>query len=117
MDQQLHHALRVLQYDPKWLAYGLLDVALVLQQLEVYHAGADRHPEHYRYAAFRSVLARAAHLDDLTLAQYLELIEVDPDRVMSQAALAALARWQGLADDQLAICVLTLCAKSRNCSE
>ena len=90
-----------MHYNPKWFEYGFLDETWLSNQVEQVKVMGDESTEHYRYAAFKSLLESNPSLDDLTIAQYIELAELDEDQTMAQAALALLARSRNLTDEQL----------------
>lgn len=96
----VNRTLRTLGYHSKWLEYGFIDAAFLRQQFQFYEISSDKSPEHYRYAAFNVALDRHQPFDDASLAQYVELAELDPDKVMANAALADLLQWPGVSPSQ-----------------
>ena len=98
--EELSHHLDLLHYHAAWLEYGFLEATLLHEQIATYQSGQDHNTEHYRYAAFRHVLASRSHLTDAELAHYLHLAQLDADRAMAQSALYSLLLWHGLTADQ-----------------
>lgn len=101
MMQDIEQLLRLLGYDRRWLAYGLLTLEELARQHELFESSDDQNTEHYRYASFRGILDRRLSLANEELAQYIELALLDPDRAMAEAALANLLSWPGLSQDQV----------------
>jgi len=93
-------ALSTLGYDASWWQYGFVSDATLQAQLARWRIGADTNAEHYRYAAFLSLLTGRDALDDLALTRIVELVDRDPDRTMGQAVLIQFARWPGLTAGQ-----------------
>jgi hypothetical protein len=90
-------ALRLLHYPPEWEAFGLPDSRLLELQLGTFRSSGDQHTEHYRYAAFQALLPEAATHDE-RFAQYLVLVDADPDPAMAHSALIELLLRPELSD-------------------
>lgn len=100
MDDLLVEQLRLFGYPREWLEFGLLDEEIFRAQIEAYRGGEDRNTEHYRFAAFRALLERAA-FDDQLVERYLTLAERDPDPGMARAAVFEIMEHPGLTSEQL----------------
>lgn len=100
MTDERNDLLDLMGYRPEWLEYGLVSEAFLRRQADEFAASDDRNTEHYRYAAFRSVLAGRAFLSDEELARYVGLARLDADVSMAGSALADLIRWHGLTGEQ-----------------
>ncbi len=98
--EELSRQLRMLHYSDDWLEYGFLETALLHEQIAFYQSGQDSNTEHYRYAAFRHVLASRSRLNDPELTHYIRLAQQDGDKAMAQSALYELLLWPGLKADQ-----------------
>lgn len=92
-------ALLLLRYPPQWAAYGLPSPELLAQQLETFRAGVDPNTEHYRFAAFKTLLGEGP-LSDEQVTQYLTLVEADPDSFMAHSALIEILLLPSLTDAQ-----------------
>lgn len=90
-----------LNYDARWLDYGLLSEEFWQNQYSIYLASDDKNTEHYRYGAFQTVLRNHEVLDEVALNHYIELALADTDRTMGDAALGQLLQWPRLSDEQL----------------
>jgi hypothetical protein len=93
--------LRVLGYDERWLAWGFVSLQYLSQQFEAFESSGGQNTEHYRYGAFRHVLAQRASISDDDLERYIELASLDPDQAMAGSALADLVNWRGMTEAQL----------------
>jgi hypothetical protein len=96
-------AINQLHFHPKWFDYGLLETNFFAQQVEKYQHEKETFGdslEHYRYFAFKSVLSSRESLSNEELEQYIELCQLDEDRLMAHAALIDLLLWQELTDKQ-----------------
>jgi hypothetical protein len=85
-------AMARLGYDPKWLAYGFIDRQFLEDQIARHESGNDKDTEHFRYAAFRSVIENRTKWDDRTVDQIVELVALDEDRSLAESALGLLIR-------------------------
>jgi hypothetical protein len=99
MDVDHAEALSLLCYPPQWAAYGLPSPRLLAQQLETFRSGVDSSTEHYRFAAFKTLLGEGP-LSDEQVTQYLTLVEADPDSFMARSALIELLLHPDLTDAQ-----------------
>ena len=80
-------ALKTLQYDFRWLRWGMLNEESLHAQLEQFSESDDKNTEHYRYAAFRAALAGEGTISHKLIESYFLLAKLDPDKVMASAAL------------------------------
>ena len=97
---RLTESVKTLRYHPKWVEYGLIAEEFFCLQYARFLASDDKNTEHYRYAAFQSLLAKSEQLTDEELERYVELARLDEDQFMSTAALIDLIHWPGLATEQ-----------------
>ncbi len=67
--EELSHQLDILRYHADWLEYGFLEADLLYKQIAIYQSGEDDNTEHYRYAAFRYVLAARDQMSDAEIAK------------------------------------------------
>lgn len=93
-------ALNQLNYSSQWLDSGLISQEYINEQWATYQTSVDKHPEHYRFAAFCHILATRQTLTDEEVTCYLELTQLDPDNAMATSALIHLLQWPGLTDQQ-----------------
>jgi hypothetical protein len=70
-----------------WLTLGLVTEAQVRAFEREYATGNDRHPEHYRYRAFRQYLNAHRPLPPEQAEAIYRLGEQDPDRAMGRAMM------------------------------
>src|SRR5437868_895141 len=101
MEEPLRTALEALFYDSAWLEYGFLEPAYLLKQYAIYQSGEDPNREHYRYSAFRHLLASRTAFSESDIRRYIDLTQRDDDRPMARAALCDLIEWPGLTTEQL----------------
>lgn len=94
--------LDLLGYSPAWLECGLVSEAFLERQAEEFDTSEDKSTEHYRYAAFQTLLREHPALSDQQVMNYVELAARDRDVAMAGAALGDLIVWRGLTDAQLA---------------
>jgi hypothetical protein len=99
MDDVRTEALRLLRYPREWEELGLPDSGLLALQLETYRRSGDQSTEHYRFAAFRHLL-QAGPVTDARVANYLTLVNADPDPAMARSALVELLLHRPLTDSQ-----------------
>ena len=100
-EEQVQQAMALFEYDPKWLEYSFIDENMLRHQWDIYQRGEDPHTEHYRYQAFRTVLANRTALDNIVVEHYITLVLLDPDTAMSRAALYDLVFFRGLTEQQI----------------
>lgn len=100
---EIADALRALQYDRRWLDYGVLTPAVLLAQAEELRSSPqpeDGH-EHFRCGAMFDYLGSLARISDEQLARVIELMEADPDAGMAASVLSSMAMGHpGLSDVQ-----------------
>lgn len=109
---KLNAALAELRFSPQWLEYEFLDEQFLLDLFDRYQRSDDRNTEHYRYAAFRSVLKKRQAMNDTEIDRYVELAQIDEDHGMARAALHDLLVWSGLTKQQYQqLCALPAYAK------
>jgi hypothetical protein len=85
--------------DPQWL--DVLDSEFWQGQYLNYQTSDDKNTEHYRFAAFRALLANTTSLTNEQIDQVIALATLDSDHTMGGAALAMLAQHRALTDEQL----------------
>src|SRR5690349_9543365 len=93
--------LTKLGYSPAWLQLGLVDSDFIREQARQIDSSDDKNTEHYRYAAFRSVLTKGAVLDTILIENYIRMAQIDTDRAMARSALLMLLQCPSLTDAQL----------------
>jgi hypothetical protein len=103
--ETIKEALQTLKYHTKWLEYNLIDEAFLINQYHFFLASEDKCTEHYRYAAFQKILKDNQSLDDEAIDKYIQLAELDKDKLMANSALMNLLKWQGLNDLQYTVLV------------
>jgi hypothetical protein len=79
-----------LKFHAKWLEYDFVDRTFLLNLYERFLLSDDKSTEHYRYGAFRKILQDNRCLDDRSIDNYIELVQIDDDRAMAKAALVDL---------------------------
>jgi hypothetical protein len=99
--RNIEAALRMLGYDALWLESGFLSVDELQNQWESVGVSSSPQPEHYRFAAFCSVLDRCTAMTDTDIARFVRLAAIDPDPIMATAALGRLVMWPGITAGQL----------------
>lgn len=77
--------LRLLEYNPLWLEYGVLTFDLLQTQVKEFNTGEDDNTEHYRYAAFKNYLQTQSFLSDDILSKLFDIIKIDPDITMANS--------------------------------
>lgn len=98
---EIADALRALQYDRRWLDYGVLTPAVLLAQSEEQRSLPHPEDEHFRCGAMFDYLGSLARISDGQLARVIELMEVDPDAVMAASVLSGMVMGHpGLTDAQ-----------------
>jgi hypothetical protein len=100
MDDVRTEALKLLRYPREWEAFGLPDTRLLELQLETFRNSGDQRTEHYRFAAFRSLLEEGS-MTDGRVDHYLILVNAEPDPAMARSALVELLLHRPLTDSQL----------------
>ena len=98
--EELSRELALFRYNPAWLEYNFIDAAFLHNQVDYWRTGSDPNTEHYRYAAFRHVLASRSKMNEAEIAHYIHLAENDADQAMAQSALIELLLWSELTDAQ-----------------
>ncbi|AKG22012.1 hypothetical protein [Calothrix sp. 336/3] len=96
----IKQALIVLDYHIKWLEFSFIDETLLLAQYYHLLNSEDKCREHYRYASFQKILIDNQYLDDEAIDKYIQLAELDNDKVMASAALMNLFQWEKLKEEQ-----------------
>lgn len=97
--EEIKSGLSKLGYSDRWMEYGFLDEETLRRQLLIFDSGEDRVTEHYRYAAFCSLLDRTA-IDKVDLDHYLDLIEAEPDDATALSVRMLVIHWPGLSASQ-----------------
>jgi len=90
-----------LEYDKKWVDFGLLSLDKFREQLHRYRSGHDNNKEHYRYTTFKDFLNSKDTLTDQNIYQLFELIKVDNDKSMATTMGLDILKRKSLTQTQL----------------
>ncbi len=85
-------SLNLFGFSERWFALGVVDAEALRRLREEWDRGEDHHPEHYRYGAFKSFLARNRPLGAELAQGLFELGLDDPDEAMGGAMAADVLR-------------------------
>lgn len=77
-------------YTAEWFELKFIDDAFVREQAVRFEQGADRDVSHYKWAAYRHVLASTDFSDRARWREFVRVIEADPDEHLFRGALAEL---------------------------
>ncbi len=75
-------------FTPMWFQLGVVNDDSILRYERDWQTSEDRHPEHYRYRAFREYLNQACPLSETQCTKLLELGQGDPDLSLGGAIMA-----------------------------
>jgi hypothetical protein len=89
-DFEIEYWMDVFAYTPEWIDYGFIDIDFVKQQATQYIDGEDRDVEHYKWAAYRHVLANTDFSSHQRWREFLRVTEADPNEHLFRGALAEL---------------------------
>lgn len=92
---------KLLGYDERWLAFGLISPAYLRRQFEYFEGSDDKNTEHYRARAIRDFFAARAGLSDSEIQAYLEICADSKDEILFLQHLHELIRFYGLSDSQI----------------
>ena len=89
----MQKAIDELHFHVRWFEPELLPAAFFEQQIERFQTPQRdedfgwQHLEHYRYLAFKTILASHERLSEGQIGQYIELCQLDEDQGMASSAL------------------------------
>lgn len=92
---------KLLGYDERWLAFGLINPAGLRRQFENFEGSDDKNTEHYRAGATRDFFATRAGLSDFEIQTYLEICADSKGDILFLDQLHELIRFCGLSDSQI----------------
>ncbi len=78
------------QYNQEWFIYKFISDEMFQQQIETYKLGKDTDIEHYKWAAYKYILAEEDFSNKNRLKQFLELVENDPNEHLFKGAISKL---------------------------
>ena len=93
--------LVALGYTEEWLQGGILDSALLAEQLERLQSGGTQKIARYRAQAVTAWLAGESPLTDQQIDVFLNLMKADPDPKLSNAAIGELIQSSRVSLEQL----------------
>ena len=78
------------QYNQEWFAYKFISDEMFQRQIETYKSSVDKNLEHYKWAAYKNALSQEDFTVQNRLAEFLELIENDPNEHLFKGAVSQL---------------------------
>jgi hypothetical protein len=88
-------------YNQEWLDFGFLSQDFIARQLSDYIKSNDMDIAHYKWAAYKEVLANEEFTDLNRLKQFMKLINNDPDEHLYKGAVSELIFRKLLTEDIL----------------
>jgi len=94
--QSVANKLKLLGYHQKWLEYGFLNIDELNEQYSLHKKALQNpdkdeygylHTEHLRHKSFLNIFKREEILSDKEIKHLIELIQLDPDRVMASSVM------------------------------
>lgn len=92
--------LATLGYSEKWLAYEMMTMKQLEQQIAQYERKEDLNTEHYRYATFKRAINSIETFKDAQINHLIILMTEDADKTMAGSALVELLRKKHLTQTQ-----------------
>lgn len=101
---ELDHYLKLMEFSPEWLEWGVLPLDFVTAQAGSYQPGHEASSEHDRHAVFQWWLKQNPSADKLVL--LARLAWLDPDQIMAGHVRELIAQQKG-ADPLVAVALQT----------
>jgi hypothetical protein len=92
-----------LKYHKKWFEYNFINEEILANQIIEFNKGEDIHSEHYRYRSFLNYIEEQEKFEDKDIINFISLVELDDDQMMSSDALAKLFGSEKLTSSQIII--------------